>query len=154
MIRYDNETTGWPVKVALAIFVFFGASQSYAACSQSDLTGTWYFNGVTGDTFLGEFWETDYCKVKINSAGKIVKSVSQCKFRDFAGKGNFDITGGSLLIGSSCLISGRIKYGFDEFSTYFYVDSARLDKGKTVITMVGRVSIDPDVVSFLTGVKR
>ncbi len=154
MTRYNNRRMGWIVKVALALFVFFGASQSYASCLQSNLTGTWYLNGVTGDTYWGEFWETDFCKIKVNSTGKIVNSASQCKFRDWDGKGILDVLGGNLDINSSCRITGKIKYCDGGFCVNFNIDDARLDKGKTVITMVGRLSIDPDVVSFFTGVKK
>jgi len=154
MTRYNNHRMGWIVKFALALFVLFGTSQSYAACSQSDLTGIWYFNGVTGDTFNGRFAETNFCKIKVNSNGNIVDSASQCKFRDFDGKHNLDIQGGNLALNSSCRITGRFKSCDGEGCIFMNVDNARLDKGKTVITMVGRVSVNLDVVVFLTGVKR
>ena len=155
MTGNDNKKLGWIARVALALFVLFGASQSYAACVQGDLAGTWYFNGVTGDTFAGQFWETDFCKVRVNSVGTIVKSKSQCQYRDYTGKQSYDITGGSLVISSSCKITGKIKYDFGGgLTTNFNIDAARLDKGKTVITIAGRASIDPDIVSFFTGVKK
>ncbi len=154
MTGYNNRRMGWIVKVALALFVLFGTSLSYAACLQSNLTGIWYLNGVTGDTLFGDFWETDFCKIKVDSTGKIVRSASQCQYRDFDGKASINITGGNLVINSSCRITGKIKYCVDEFCVNFNIDAARLDKGKTVITMVGRLSIDPDVVSFFTGVKK
>jgi len=145
---------GWIEKVALALIVLFGTSQSYATCSQSDLTGTWYLNGITGDTLFAEFWETDFCKVKVNSNGNVVNSSSQCKYRDADGKAGFDIQGGNLALSSSCAITGKVKYCDGEFCLNLVVDDARLDRGKTVLTLVGRLSFDPDVVSFFTGIKK
>jgi hypothetical protein len=155
MTERNNNKLGWIAKIALATTVLFGASQSYAACAQSDLAGTWYFNGITGDSYEGYFWETDFCKIRFNSTGNVVKSSSQCKFRDSLGKATLDIIGGSLALNASCKISGKIKYDLgDGFSTNFVLDDARMDRGKTMITMVGRVAIDPAVVSFFTGVKK
>jgi len=154
MARHNSKKLGWSARVTLALIVLLGTSQSYAACLQSNLTGTWYFTGITGDTLLAEFWQTDSCKVKVNSTGKIVMSVSQCKFRDADGKRNFDIIGGKLALNSSCRITGRIRFSDGVSSAYFNIDDARLDKGKTVFTMVGRLDIDPDIVSFYTGVKK
>ena len=154
MTEYNNRRMGWIVKVALALFVLFGASQSYAACFQSNLTGIWYLNGISGDTFFAEFWETDFCKIKVNSTGNIVNSASQCNFRDDNGKGFIDVQGGSLTVNSSCSITGKLKYCVDGICTNFNIDAARMDKGKTVITLVGRLAIDPDIVGYFTGVKK
>lgn len=154
MAVYDNQKLGWIAKLALPLAVLFGASQSYAACTQSDMAGVWYFNGVSGDTYFGTLWETDFCKVKVNAEGKVRNGGSQCKYRDADGKGDLDIQGGNLTLNSSCSISGRIKYCIDDFCISMNIDDARLDKGKTVVTLVGRLSIDPDVVSYFTGVKK
>ena len=55
---------------------------------------------------------------------------------------------------TACNITGRLRYTDGEFTTWFNIDAARLDKGKTVITLVGRLGIEPDIVTFFTGVKR
>ena len=154
MTRNNSNKVGRIAKLVLALFLLFGASQSYAACALSDLAGTWYFNGVTGDTLFAEFWETDFCKIKINSNGKVVASSSQCQFRDFDGEGIINIIGGTLTLNSSCRIKGNVRYSFGEINTNLNIDDARLDRGKTVITMVGRLGIEPDIVSFFTGVKK
>lgn len=154
MIRYDNRRMACIAKIALALLVLFGTSQSYAACTQSDLTGVWYLNGVSGDTFTGSFGETDFCKIKVNSNGHIVNSASQCKFRTSDGKDSIDVGGGSLAVKSSCAITGRIKYCVGEICINFNIDDAKLDSGKTVVTLVGRLSFDPDVVGYFTGVKK
>ena len=115
---------------------------------------SWYLNGVTGDTFFGDFWETDFCKIKVNSTGNIVKSSSQCKYRDADGKGILDVQGGNMTISSSCAITAQIQYCDNGFCVKFNSDAARLDKGKTVITMVGRTNVESDIVTFFTGVKK
>ena len=153
MTRYNNRRMGWIVKVALALFVLFGTNQSYAACEQSNLTGTWFFNGLSGDLLLND-WETDFCKIKVNSEGKIRNTGSQCKFRTADRKGTVNVQGGKLVISSGCAITGKITACEDGFCINLVIDAARLDKGKTVITLVGRVSIDPDIVVFFTGVKK
>ena len=154
MTGYNNRRMGWILNVALALFVFFGAGQSYAACFQSNMTGTWFFNGISGDTFIGAFDETNFCKIKVNSNGKILNSGSQCKVRTADGKDTVNVQGGNLDIRSGCGITGKITACVGEFCINLVIDSARLDKGKTVITLVGRASIDPDIVVFWTGVKK
>ena len=154
MTKNNNLRTGWIVKVTLALFVLLATSQSYAACSQSDLAGTWFLNGVTGDTLFAEFWETDFCKIKINSSGKVVRSASQCTYRDGDGKSNLDVRGGELLVNSFCAVTGKINYCDGDLCVKFQIDAGRLDKGKTVITVVGRISSLPDIVSFYTGIKK
>ena len=140
---------------AVAAIILLAAGQSYAACTQSDLTGTWYLNGVTGDTWFGDFWETDFCKVRVNSNGKVVGSSSQCVYRDGLGKDTLNIVGGELLINASCKITGKIRYDLGGgLRTNFIVDDARMDNGKSVITVAGRVAIDPTIVSHFTGIKR
>ena len=150
----NNRGMSWIVKSTLAIFMLLGASLSYADCEQSDLKGTWYFTGVTGDTLFGDFWETDFCKIKVNLTGKVVDSSSQCEARDFEGKYGFDISGGALAINSSCSITGKFKLCEDTACIFLKIDDARMDKGKTVITLAGRLSDEPDIVSFFTGIKK
>ena len=154
MTGYNNRKMGRVVKLALALLVLFGTSQSYATCSQGNLKGTWYLNGITADTSDGIFWETDFCKIKVNSKGTIVKSGSSCKFRDAEGKGNLGVKGGNFALNSSCAITGKIKYCVDDFCANFKIDAGRLDKGKTVLTLVGRIDLDPDTVSYFTGIKK
>ena len=154
MTNYNNSGAGRLVKAALALLVIFGASQSYAACTQADLAGTWYMNGVSGNVWWGEFWETDFCKVRVNSEGKVRNSDSQCQVRDNLGKYTVDIAGGELTIASSCLIKGKIQYCDGEACVNLKIDNGRLDKGKTVLTIVGRDSDNAFVTRFLTGVKK
>ena len=142
------------VGVPLALLVLLVAGPSYAACVQGDLQGTWYFNGMSGDVFTGYLWETDFCKIGVNSSGKIRNTGSQCKFRDWLGKDTINVGGGSLFVSSSCAITGYIKYCIGAECLRLNIDDAKLDKGKTVITLVGRAGYDPTIVSFFTGVKR
>ena len=154
MTGYNNRKMGRVVKVALALLVLFGTSQSYATCSQGNLKGTWYFNGVSGDTFFGTMDESDFCKITVNSVGKVKNAGSQCQFRTSDGKDSVNDIGGNLVINSGCAITGKIKFCEGEICANLVMDAARMDKGKTVITLVGRLSIDPDIVIFMTGVKR
>lgn len=141
------------IQAAFALFAPFAVSQSYAACDQIDLKGTWYLNGVTGDTQLLQFSETDFCKFIIGSAGK-VKDGSQCKFRDVEGVGIVPFQGGRLTLNSACRISGYLTICEGDLCEKVRVDDARLDPGKTVITMVGRSASEPNFVFFLSGVKK
>ncbi len=155
MKKYNAHIKGQTAKLALTIFVLFGAGQSYAACTQSDMTGTWYFNGFSGDTFSGILFETNFCKIRVNSSGKIRNTGSQCNFRDSDGKGPaLNVKGGNLTVKSSCAITGRVKICEGEDCVDLVIDDAKMDSGKTVVTLVGRASDDVDVVAFLTGVKK
>lgn len=153
MHNKSHKDPGRFVQAAFALFVLFSVNQSYAACEQIDLKGTWFLNGISGDTQFLEFSETDWCKVKLGSAGK-VKDGSQCKFRDDEGVGLVPLQGGNLKLNSSCRITGTLTVCEGEFCETVSIDDARLDSGKTVITMVGRSTSDPTGVFFLTGVKK
>lgn len=148
----SHKIAGRYIQAAVALCVLFAVSQSYAACDQIDLKGTWFLNGVTGVPASLQFVETNFCKVIIGSAGK-VKDGSQCKFRDDVGVSTIALQGGKLTLSSFCKITGYLEACDGDLCDRVRIDDARLDAEKTVITMVGRTAFDAGVF-FVTGVKR
>jgi hypothetical protein len=98
--------------------------------------------------------ETDACKLKFGAAGSIVGSSSSCSARDGSGKYTINITGGSFEVNEFCAVTGYFRYCVGQNCTRLYIDSARMDKGKTVISLVGRTIVDPAVILSMTGVKK
>jgi hypothetical protein len=125
-----------------------------AACIQDNLRGTWYLYGVSADTFSGFFDEWDRCKVRIGSTGNVLARRSSCLFRDSAGKGSVNIAGGSLIIKSGCNFSGNIKVCEGGQCGTVKVEHGHLDRGKSVMSLVGYEVGDADQVFSLTGIKQ
>ena len=141
-------------RVALILAMTFCSANVFAACAQQDLTGTWFFNGVSGDSLNRELVETDACKLKFGSAGGVISSSSSCTFRTSEGKSTFNVTGGRFTLNEFCAITGNFRYCSGGFCTRLLIDSARMDKQKTVITLVGRLEVDQDLIASFTGVKK
>ena len=132
-----------------------------AACSQSDLKGTWFTYSlsvdsfVTGDPSLTVSSMTNRCKVKVSSSGDIVASKSSCKFRDQVGKDPLNITSGEIKVNPRCKLNGSITMELIGTSSITLIlESGALAKDKTTFSAVGYSEVEPDVITHMTAVKQ
>jgi len=120
-----------------------------AACSQADLSGTWYVNAF----FVGSADSLGYwtkCKLSINSAGAVSRSSSSCIY-------DIGVTrkvSGTMKVNSACQISATTLSLWDAFDARTgatKINFATMDRGKSVMVGVGDAStVEP---WMFTGVK-
>ena len=128
--------------------------QAEAACTQADVTGTWYIMGFSVNTDnAGVEW--DRCKVRTNSAGAIVTSGSSCIFRYNGGKYPAAVSGGAIRVGSGCGVTGttRVCMAGGGCAT-LKIEYGQLDRGKTVMSLVGNMVGSPATIYSFTGIKQ
>lgn len=139
-------------QLALILIAAFTSQQALAACTQAETAGLWYFNGLATDGTNGET-EALFCKIRLSTTGGIIPSASSCGYRANSTKGTVNITGGKLNVNQYCLMSGIIRLTEANENFELRVDNARLDSGKSVITLAG-VGEAPDYWNIaLTGVR-
>lgn len=141
------------VSLLFAILVSANFS-AYGACSQADVTGTWYTTGVSGDSYYGEMAEWDRCKIRVGSTGSIIASGSLCTYRDSYGKFNLSVGGGGLRVGAACNVYGSIQVCSSGVCITYIIEHGQLDRGKTVMSFVGYSRADPDVIFSQTAIKQ
>ena len=130
------------------------ASGAQAACTQADLTGTWYSMGVSGDLYYGSMDEIDRCKIVIGSTGAIVASASSCIMKDTFGQYTVGISSGSFKVTSTCAVSGSMRLCYSGICITGRVPYAQLARDKNILPMLGISASDPDVIFSYTAVKR
>jgi hypothetical protein len=143
--------------VAMALIMMLGMclpTNVLAACYQSNMTGTWFTYGVSGDTYYGAMTETDRCKIRINSTGTIIGKGSSCIWRDYVGTHTLNIAGGSLKVDKYCKVTGRVKFCDSGLCAYMRIQFARMARDKNTISMLGYLEVEPDLVAFYEAVKR
>ena len=116
------------------------------ACSQNNLTGTWYAYGNSGN-------EIERCKIKVNSSGSIVGSKSKCSARDATGRFSLNIGGGNLQVSSACVVKGRINF-CEASCTALRIEHGMLERDKNILTVEGYLVVDPRYTASLVGVKK
>jgi hypothetical protein len=141
------------VKISAALLMVFFSSQSFASCSQGELTGQWYFGGANLDTAFGGAVGL-YCKVKVAGGGAVNTSSSSCEVSEADNKVTFAIVNGELKVNSGCQVTGFIRLCEDEDCFKYNINGARLDKGKGVITWTSRRGGEPDNFQTMTGIKK
>lgn len=132
--------------IATFVVVLLMASSAWAACVQTDVVGIWrvYVNGASED---GGFWT--WCSITVNATGAVAAG-GTCRNSDGEPR---TVTGGHLTLtsASACVVKGNLVTSGVNTRTHTISDSA-LDRGKTVITGVGK-DADGSPWTF-TGVKR
>jgi len=139
-----------------------GASHSWAACIQKDLSGTWYvyFNGISPDA---PSWGRGAISVdatgKIKPGAKIITRVllGNQSTQDL----NFIVTGGNFTINSNCIVTGKINVHenlpplipsviFPE-PLIFKVNHSAMDRGKTIIHGIwqGKNKLETGLVTII-----
>ena len=105
---------------------------SHATCSQADLTGTWMVSGVSTVTYdvpnNAEASFTNFCKLKVNSAGVFGKSGSSCQ----TSIGTAGIEG-KMVIGKTCQVKAFSMKAFAPNGLELYtftVDYLSVDRSK------------------------
>lgn len=134
-----------------ALAPFRGAE---AACTQADVTGTWYIMGFSVSTQdAGVEW--DRCKIRTNSVGTIVTSASSCVFRYSGGKYSARISGGAVRVGSACGLTGTARAcSAGSGCATLRIEYGQLDRGKTVMSFVGNIAESPSTIYSFTGIKQ
>lgn len=141
------------IKSLLLMFCILSPGMTIAACVTSDLSGTWYLTGISGNVAFGTLDETDRCKLTVSSAGTIVPSTSSCQVRDDSGFTSGLTVSGNFYINSACNVTGAVLGCFNGLCRTAKVQYAKMDKGKTVMSMVGYVTDSPDDVISWTAIK-
>ena len=99
--------------------------------------------------------EWDRCKIRTNSAGTIVTSGSSCTFRYSGGKYSAAVNGGAIRLAPSCSVSGttRVCMAGGGCAT-LKIEYGQLDRGKTVMSLVGNMVGSPATIYSFTGIKQ
>lgn len=132
------------VVVAAVAVLLLLSSAAWAACAQSDLTGTWltYQSGVTivgTDAFL--YWQR--CSVILNSSGFVTGGSCRNDIDETA-----PLTTGRIRVTSGCVVTGNAG-GPGGSAT---IDHGALDRGKTVF--IGVLTDSSGGIASIQGVKR
>jgi hypothetical protein len=114
--------------IALALGVIIFSTNSWAACVQADLKGTWRVYSISADG-SGAFWV--YGTLVILSDGSLKLGTT---FKTVEGD-SFTVKGGKLKLSSACVITGSIKLSGGITIT---VNSGALGKDKSYFTLVGK----------------
>lgn len=125
-----------------------------AACTQADLTGTWYAIGVSGNTRAGDLDGVDRCKFKLGSTGRVLASGSSCAFRDADGVTTASIVGGSMSISTSCAVTGSLRACKADSCATLSVQYAQMSRDKNTFAMIGYSPAAPHIVTFYDVVKQ
>lgn len=135
--------------IVFALFIGL-AGQVGAVCAQANLTGTWYANGVSGDSRTSGFDSYARCKIVINSLGSVVPVSSTCKGRDDVGVFYSSLSGGSVKVSSGCVITGYVMFG----TLRYTIEFGQMEKGLNIFTFTFYQNTNPDVLGVFTAVKQ
>lgn len=125
-----------------------------AECAQDDLTGVWWFTGVSGDVQAGVFSETVYCRLRFGVDGAIDGVNSECKVRNLAGENPVGVNGGRFTLNNACWLFGRINFCNQQFCDSLIIDEARMNRSKDTIALTAKFAAQPGSVTQLTGIKK
>lgn len=116
-------------KILLAVmFAIIPTTSSWAACTLTDLAGTWnvYLAGWDHAGGSGAWW--GYGPITVTATGA-VKTGSILKMSDPA---TITVTGGTLRVTSTCTITGTVKSNTGNLT----IKNAAMDRGKTTVAGV------------------
>ncbi|MBI5463047.1 MAG: hypothetical protein HY941_12750 [Gammaproteobacteria bacterium] len=137
----------WVLTVAAAM-----STDASAACAQTNLAGTWYATGVTGNSNTNGFEDYIRCKIVLNSAGTVVTSGSSCIGRDSVGRYTVPVTGGRVRASAACAVSGSLTFGGVGLHT---IEFGQMDRGAhNIYTVALYRNANPDFLTVLTVVKQ
>jgi hypothetical protein len=130
--------------VTAVVVLLLLSSAAWAACAQSDLTGTWltYQSGYLiegSNLFL--YWQR--CTVKLNSSGFVTGGSCRNDIDQ-----TFSLTTGRIRVTSGCVVTGSAG-GPDGSAT---IDHGALDRGKTVF--MGVLTDSTGGIASIQGVKK
>jgi hypothetical protein len=116
------------------LYMVLGASHSWAACIQKDLSGTWYvyFNGINPDA---PSWGRG--AIRVDVTGNIKPGAKIFTFNLLGNQKtqavNFIVTGGNFKLNANCIATGNIKVKLGNIPLNFKVIHSAMDRGKTII---------------------
>lgn len=145
-----NRLAGYLMGMA----VMLAAGGAQAACTQVDLTGTWYAFGVSGDVGRAYLEQASRCKFAVNSRGTIIASGSSCLTRDYVGNSTASISGGSLRVNSACAVTGNVNVCTPVGCFAIRVQAAQMERTKTSFPMIGYSNVNPYWLVSLQAVKQ
>jgi hypothetical protein len=120
---------------------WLAAGPVWAACTQSNLTGTWRLYAFGAEAPDDEpFWA--FCTIRVLAGGDI--DSGECTYDD---ESTETVTGGQLTVNRSCRVAGT--FIGDGVTT---IRHATLDRGKRV--MMGVVKADDGSFAMFNGAKR
>ena len=152
MKRATSKSTG--LAGALLLVLIVGTGDVTAACSQTDLAGTWHALGVSGDVLYGYLEETNRCKIRVSSTGAIVATGSNCVTKTYLGTGWTNITGGRLTVNTACAVTGTVHLCDASGCGSIRVESAQLERNKAAFPMIGYSYNNPYWLFSFHAVKR
>ena len=150
-----NRTTKWirmGVPALICLLLLPGVSR--AACTQDDLTGVWFLNGIVGSLLSRSVNEVNTCKVKFSSSGSVLTGSSSCTTRRAFSSYEININGGDVTLNGACELKGALSYCTNGFCSEIVITGARMDSQKSVIAFLGYAAYAPDVIFDWTGVKK
>ena len=115
----------------VTLYMAFGLDHSWAACSQKDLTGTWYayFNGIKPGA---PSWGRG--TINVNSVGNIQSGAKIYMFDVVTKKTSiFIVKNGKFTVNSACIVTGYVNLEMSGFPFYVKVVNSAMDRGKTVV---------------------
>jgi len=132
------------IVIATGLVMLLLTSTAWAACAQSDLTGTWltYQSGTSSDD-VGPFFYWKRCTVRLDSSGFVTGG--SC--RDDIGD-TFSLTTGRIRVTTGCVVTGTV----GDPAGSVVIDHGALDRGKTVFTGVLTDSVNG--IASVQGVKK
>jgi len=128
------KKSGLIIVSVFTLCMALGASHSWAACIQKDLSGIWYvyFNGINPDA---PSWGRG--AISIDATGKIKPGAKIFTFILLSNQKtqavNFIVTGGNFKSNSNCIVTGKINVKMDNIPLSFKVIHSAMDRGKTII---------------------
>ncbi len=150
-MKHGRQT--WAVLLAtLCLTAMPGIAQ--ADCTQDDLTGVWFLNGIVGSLLSRSVNEANTCKVKFSSSGAVLTGSSSCTTRRAFSAYEVNIYGGDVTLNDACELQGELKYCANNFCSKIVINGARMDSQKSVIAFLGFAAYAPEVIFDWVGVKK
>lgn len=128
------------VLVVAIVVMLLLSSAAWAACTQSDLTGTWltYQTGVSEGFF---YWTR--CTVNLNSTGVVTSGSCRNDSNQTS-----TLTTGRVRVSSACVVTGTAGGPTGSVT----INHGALDRGKTVF--IGVLTDSDDGIASIQGVKK
>lgn len=123
---------------------------SEAACTQADLTGTWYLMFAAGNVASGEYEASVRCKLVVSSTGAITANSAGCVARSSsngtsAANFNVAVLGGSFKVNSTCGITGSFRYNDGSGAATETIGFAQMAKDKNTFAFTAYEGPSADV---------
>jgi hypothetical protein len=136
------------------LYMALGASHSWAACIQKDLSGVWYVyvNGINPDA---PSWGRGV--IRVDATGKIKPGAKIFTLNLLGNQKtqavNFIVTGGNFKINKNCIVTGQINVKLGDIPLSFKVIQSAMERGKTIIHGIWKGSNNAET-GFVTIIRK